>query len=111
MKHRWILAWMIQIAEMLAACAAQALSYGVHATLYGLLLWVGVPLAGLFTACAAVKRGLLNYAAWIATPACLYAAHYALWGFSPAAGAALVTALASLVGAAAGEVIVRGRKR
>ena len=67
--------------------------------------------AGLLTACAAVKRGLNNYAAWIAPPACLFAVHYAVWGFSPPAGAALVTALTSLVGAAAGEVIVHGKRR
>ena len=111
MKHRWIPAWIIQIAEMFAASLAASLAYGVHPALYGALLWAGVPLAGLFSSCAAVRRGLNNYLAWIAPPACLFAAHYAVCGFSPAAGAALVTALVSLVGAAAGEVIVRrGRK-
>ena len=47
MKRRWILALGLQILEMLAACALQALSYGVHPALYGALLWAGVPLAGL----------------------------------------------------------------
>ena len=111
MKRRWIWALGLQILEMLAACALQALSYGVHPALYGALLWAGVPLAGLLTACAAVRRGLNNYAAWIAPPACLFAAHFALWDFSPSAGAALLTALTSLVGAAAGEVFVQRNAR
>lgn len=111
MKHRWIAALGIQAAEMLAAGFVQAFSYGVHPALYAALLWAGMPLAGLLTACAAVNRGLNNYAAWIAPPACLYAAHFAVWGYSPSAGAALLTALAALVGAAAGEVLVRRSKR
>ena len=107
MKRRWIWAWALQVMEMLAVCLLQALSYGAGAALYAALLWVAVPLAGMLTACRAVQRGLLNYAAWVAPPACLYAAHYALWGFSPSAGAGLLTAFLSLVGAAAGEVIAQ----
>ena len=109
MKHRWIWAWLIQIAEMLVVCLIQALSHSAGAALSAVLLWGAVPLAGLLTACRAVGRGLLNYAAWIAPPAVLFAVHYAVWGFSPAAGAGLLTAFASLVGAAAGEVL-RQRK-
>lgn len=105
MKHRWIVALGLQILEMLAAGLLAALSYGAGAGLYAALIWAGVPLAGLFTACRAVRRGLNNYAAWIAPAPCLFAAYYLLWGFSPAAGAGLVTALLSLVGAAAGEVL------
>lgn len=105
MKHKWLAAWLIQIAEMLAVCLVQALAHGVGAGLYAALLWVAVPLAGLLTSCRAVQRGLLNYAAWIAPPACLFAAHYAVWRYSPAPGAGVLTAFASLVGAAAGEVL------
>ena len=105
MKHRWIAAWLIQIAEMLAVCLVQALAHGANAWLYAALLWVAVPLTGLLTACQAVRRGLLNYAAWIAPPACLFAVHYAVWRFSPAPGAGVLTAFTSLVGAAAGEVL------
>ena len=105
MKHRWLRALALQITTMLAACLLQALSYGVSAGLYAALLWGMVPVAGLLTACRAVRRGLLNYVAWIAPPACMYIVHYALWGFSPAAGAGLLTAFLSLVGAAAGEVL------
>lgn len=105
MKHRWIAAWLIQIVEMAAVCLVQALSHGAGAGLYAALLWGAVPLAGMLTACRAVRRGLLNYAAWIAPPACLFAVHYAVWRFSPAPGAGILTAFLSLIGAAAGEVL------
>ena len=105
MKHRWLLAWGLQVLEMLAAGLLAALSYGAAAGLYAVLLWGGVPLAGLFTACRAVRRGLNNYLAWIAPAPCLFGAHWLLWGFSPAAGAGLLTAFLALVGAAAGEVL------
>lgn len=105
----WLAAWIIQIAEMLAACALASLSLGLHPTLYGLALWLIVPLLGAFTACRAVRRGLLNYAAWIAPPACLFAAHILIWGYVPPAGAMLLGAFVSLVGAAAGEVLNRQR--
>ncbi|MBR1820566.1 MAG: hypothetical protein IJ769_02975 [Clostridia bacterium] len=111
MKHRWMLAWAIQIAEMLAVGLLAALSYAGSAILYGALLWGATPLAGLFTACQAVLRGLNNYAAWLAPAPCLFAAHYLLWGFSPSIGAALLTAFLSLVGAAAGEVLSQRRPK
>ncbi len=111
MKHRWLWAWLIQIGQMLAICLVQALSRGIGEALYAALLWAAVPLAGLLTACGAVRRGLLNYAAWLAPPACLFGVHYAVWGFSPPAGAGMLTAFLSLVGAAAGEVVVRRNRR
>lgn len=107
MKHRWLWAWALQILEMLAICLVVASLHG--AAPHAVLLWGGVPLAGLLTACRAVRRGLNNYAAWIAPPACLFAVYLLLWGFSPPAGAALTTALTSLVGAAAGQVIEERR--
>ena len=111
MKRAWVKAWIIQFAEMLAICLLQAFSYCLISFIYDILLWGALPLAGMFTACQAVKRGLLNYAAWIAPPVCLYIAHMLIWGFSPPAGAALLCAFASLIGAAAGEVINQRNKR
>ena len=73
----------------------------------GLMLWVASPLAGLVTACQAVRRGLNNYLAWIPPAPCLYLANLAVWGYAPPAGPALLTALASLVGAAAGQVLLQ----
>jgi len=107
MKHRWILAWALQAAEMLAVGLLAALTEGVSPALRGALLWGAAPLAGLLTACRAVGRGLNNYLAWLAPAACLLAAYRLVWGFSPPAGPALLTAFLSLVGAAAGEVLVR----
>ena len=105
MKVGWLLAWLIQIAAMLVVCLLQALTYPVSPVLYAALLWVGLPLAGFATALLAVRHGLNNYLAFLAPAPCLYAAHYALWRFAPSAGAALVTCLVSLVGAATGEVM------
>ena len=107
MKHRWIWAWALQIAEMLAVSLLAALSAGAGGALHGLMLWVAVPAAGLLTACQAVRRGLNNYLAWIAPAPCLYAANYLVWGYSPPAGSALLAAFLALVGAAAGEVMNR----
>ena len=111
MKHRWLRAWLAQIGIMLAVCLLQALTYPASPALYRVLLWAAVPLAGLATACLAVRRGLNNYLAWLAPALCLYAAHYALWQFAPSAGAALLTAFASLVGAASGEVLNQRSER
>ena len=112
MKHRWILAWAIQIGEALAAGLAAALALGLGAIPYGVALWGVAPLAGLSSSCQAVRRGLNNYLAWLAPAPCLIAAHALVWGYLPGAGPALLTALTSLVGAAAGQVLVeRGGKR
>ena len=107
MKHRWLWVWLIQIAVMLLFCLVQAAVYPVSITLYGAGLWVLTPLAGMLSACLATRRGLNNYLAWLAPAPCLFAAHYLLWRYPPSAGAALLTALMSLVGAAAGEVLNR----
>ena len=111
MRHKWILAWAIQIAEMASVCLIQALLLNVSGPWYTLALWIGVPLAGMLTACRAVRRGLLNYAAWLAPPACLFLVHFLVWYYSPSAGAALLTAFTALVGAAAGEVLNQRSRR
>ena len=110
-KPGWIAAWAVQIAVMLGAGALSALSLGVHPALYGAALWLLMPLLGACTALRAVRRGLLNYAAWIAPPVCECAAHVLIWGYLPPAGAMLLCAFVSLIGAAAGEVLNRQKKR
>ena len=111
MKHRWIGALALEIAESLAAGLLAALAGSAGALLHGLMLWGFMPLAGLAIARGAVRRGLNNYAAWIAPAACLCAANLLVWGYSPPAGAGLLTALTSLVGAAAGEVANQRSRR
>lgn len=103
-KTGWIVAWLIQFGEMLALGALTSLSPGLHPALYDIMLFAIMPLLGAYSAYRAVLRGLLNYAAWIAPPACMLFAHTILWGYVPPAGAMLVCAFISLIGAAAGEV-------
>lgn len=107
---RWPLAWLLQWIVMALVGFLTALTASIHPALYAVALWGCTPLAGGATAFGAVRRGLLNYAAWIAPPICLYAAYRALWGYAPPAAAALICAFCSLVGAAAGEVYVQQHK-
>lgn len=108
---RWPKALAIQLAVALIAAAATALCQGLGPVVGALTLWVMMPLAGAWSAFRAVRRGLLNYAAWLPPPVCLYLANLAIWGYAPPAGAALVCALVSLVGAAAGEVYNQTKHR
>lgn len=104
-RWKWAGAWIVQILIMLALGCLTALAELLGAVAYGVAAWAVMPLAGLLTACRATRRGLLNYAAWIAPPACMWLTHWLIWDYSPEPGPALVCALASLVGAAAGEVL------
>ena len=104
---KWPAAWGIQIVEALIAGALASLSLGIHPWAYNVALWALTPLIGAITAFQAVRRGLLNYAAWIAPPACLCAAHTLIWGYLPSAGAMLLCAFIALVGAASGEVYIQ----
>ena len=58
MKHRWVWAWALQIAEMMAVGLIAAFTQGVNPVLHGAMLWGVAPAAGLVTACRAVLRGL-----------------------------------------------------
>lgn len=107
MKHRWLWALALQVIEMTAVCLLAALAEGAGALPRALMLWVAAPVAGLVTACRAVRRGLNNYLAWIPPAPCLYLANRLIWGYAPPAGPALLTALTSLVGAAAGQVLTQ----
>ena len=109
MKHRWLRALALQVIEMAAAGVLVALSEGAGALPRALMLWFFAPVAGLFTACQAVRRGLNNYLAWIPPAPMLYGANLLIWGYAPPAGPALLTALTSLVGAAAGQTLLQRR--
>ena len=79
--------------------------------LSALLLWIAVPAAGAITACQAVKKGVNPYLAWIFPPvSATFAGLIASMGYTPSAGAMLLCALVSLIGAAAGDVLTRPRK-
>lgn len=107
MKNRWLRALALQIAEMAAVGLLAALVESAGALPRVLMLWVATPVAGLVTACKAVQRGLNNYLAWIPPAPCLCLANWLVWGYAPPAGPALLTALTSLVGAAAGQVLTQ----
>ena len=107
MSLKWARALGLQIAIGLAAGLLASLAQGWNAALNAAALWFVAPLAGLMSACLARRMGLNGYLAWLAPPICLYAAHALLWGYPPPAGPTLLTALAALFGAAAGEVLER----
>lgn len=110
-RHRWLLVWLIQIAAMLAAGCLAALALWLNRTLYGACMWGVMPLLGLASACMATRRGLLNYAAWLAPPIGQALGHLIVWYYLPDAGPVLLCAFVSLVGAAAGEVLRRAPKK
>ena len=111
LRLRWLWVWLIQIAAMAALSLLASLSFFVSGALYGLCLWLLMPLAGCISACIATLKGLLNYAAWLAPAVVLTAVHALLYGYAPHLGQIFLLAFVSLVGAAAGEVLLRQKKR
>lgn len=109
-KWKWLIAWLVQFAGMLAVGAVAALTDMLPPVVYGIMAWAVMPVAGMLSACWATRRGLLNYAAWIAPPVCMWLTYYLIWGYSPQPGPALLCAFLSLVGAAAGEVLKQQKK-
>lgn len=107
-RPRWLWIWLLQIAVMTLLSLLASLSFFVSGFLYGLCLWLLLPLAGFAAACIATVKGLLNYAAWLAPPVVLVAVHACLYGYAPHLGQLFLLAFISLVGAATGEVIRRG---
>ena len=108
---RWLWIWLIQIAVMALLSLLASLSFFASGALYGICLWLLLPLAGAVSAYLATVKGLLNYAAWLAPAIVLVAVHALLYGYAPHLGQVFLLAFVSLVGAAAGEVVKRGRKR
>lgn len=75
-------------------------------------LWALIPLTGLWTAYRAVRRGVNPYAGWLLPPAAeTFAGLLASMGYAPGAGGVLLTALAAVVGGAAGDVVNRQTRR
>lgn len=109
MKWLWIL--LIQIASMLALGALISLSVIPGKVFHGICLWGVMPVCGFISACIATKKGLLNYAAWIAPPVMEVFGNLLVWGYSPTMGPVFMCAFISLVGAATGEVLKGQNKR
>ena len=108
---RWLWVWLVQIAAMALLSLLACLSFFLGGEFYGLCLWLLLPLAGAVSSYLATVKGLLNYAAWLAPAIVLVAVHALLYGYAPHLGPVFLLAFVSLVGAAAGEVVKRGRKR
>jgi len=109
LKWLWIL--LIQLASMLLLSLLLEQSYFLGIWPHRLCTWVVFPVAGLFSACMATRRGLLNYAAWIAPPAMQFLGYYILWSYFITPGPVFLCAFVSLVGAAAGDVLNRRDKK
>ena len=103
-KWKWPVVMLAQFALALVAGTLIAAADLLPPWVYGILSWAGMSAVGMTLAYRATRRGLLNYAAWIVPPACMWLGHWLLWGYSPDPGPVLLSALISLVGAAAGEV-------
>lgn len=69
--------------------------------------WAVVPLAGFLSALKVTRAGISCYLAWILPPVCMSAAPWLLIGYPPPAGAMLLCAFLSIVGAATGDVLNR----
>ena len=108
-KWKWPAAWLVQIVEMLALGAIVALTDLLPPVISGIAAWALMPVLGLISACRTTRRGLLNYAAWIAPPVCMWLTYKLIWGYAHQPGPVALCAFLSLVGAAAGEVL-NGRK-
>jgi len=82
-------------------------TYYLSIALHGICTWAVYPIAGLFSACFATRKGLLNYAAWIVPPAMQFLGYYIIWPYSIKPGPVFLCAFIALIGAAAGEVLKR----
>lgn len=108
---RWLWILLIQIISMLALGALISLSIIPGKIFHGICLWGVMPVCGFISACLATKKGLLNYAAWIAPPVMEVFSNLLVWGYSPTMGPVFTCAFISLVGAATGEVLKVQHKR
>lgn len=88
-----------------------ALSKCLGGAAHFIVLWLLEPLSGAVAAYLATARGLNNYLAWLAPPAFLYLAWYFTWTYAIEPGPAFVCALLSIIGAAAGDVVKKSRKK
>lgn len=109
-EMKWLVTWVLQILTMMILGVLIALVEWFGGGLHDVALWGLSPIIGAVSAYRATRRGLLNYAAWLAPPACVAVSQWLVWGFLPQPGPVLLCAFISLVGAAAGEVRKREQK-
>ena len=103
LKWLWIL--LIQAASMLLLSLAMEQSYYLSIVFHGICTWALFPIAGMFSACFATRKGLLNYAAWIVPPAMQFLGYMICWPYFIKPGPVFLCGFIALIGAAAGEVL------
>ena len=108
---RWLWVMLLEMICSLAICLLLGLSLWLGGFVHGLCKWVLTPACGLLCACIATRAGFLNYLAFLVPPLMCLAANLILWGYLPHPAPVLVCAFASLVGAAAGEVLKRQHEK
>ena len=107
----WLLIWFIQAAAMLLLGVLTALSKWLGGFIHGAFLWAVMPLGGMAAGCAATRKGLNNYLAWLAPPLMEILGSMLIWGYSPQAGPVFLCGFLSLVGAATDEVLNRQERK
>ena len=106
---RGLLILLIQAVCCFAVALGISLTLYIGGVLYNLCLWGLMPVFGALSACIATIKGVNNYLAWIVPPSAVMLAWVIQWGYSITPGPIFVCALISLIGAATGEVIKRGK--
>ena len=100
-----------QFVLMLVLCVLMCLARPVSA-LYGILVWVIVPLCGAVTAFYCVRKDVNPYVSWIMPPiAELIAFVLITMGYAPQGGMTLLTVFTSLIGAAAGDTYTKIQRK
>ena len=110
-RLRWLWVWLIQIAASLLFALPISLSLWLGGAVHAICMWVLSPILGFLSGLIATRRGLLNYAAWIAPPVMLFVGYEIAWGYPPQPGPVFLCGLISLVGAATGEVLNQRQKK
>ena len=102
-KMHWAVVLGLQMVLQLLAAVLVSLAEWLPVWASNTCLWAAYPLVSAALAYHATRRGVNNYAAWIAAPVMYPAGYYLMWGYLSSAGPMLVSALLAIVGAAAGE--------
>lgn len=102
----------LQFMAMLAAAYVAYNTRWLSGAVYGACVWGLLPMAGAVSAWLVTIKGVNNYLAWIASPTAGIVAYYLSFFYMPdSAGQIFVCALASIVGAAAGDVKKKTKRK
>ena len=116
-RMKRLLKWpFVLLAEWLCMAVIAGISLWISITgmidgMYLAVMWVVIPLAGAALSYLSTRRGLNNFAAWLAPAICPVCVHWLMFSYPPAsAGMPLLCAFLAIVAAATAEVMnVRGK--